>query len=588
MLSSSFADPFNVSIEISQVSESDNDDLYDSDYEPSFTVTAVLPDEVITATAEVPFEEMEFGMEVPDDDVGEDDTTEEVGPAIDRVKTEDDCTRITDDIVCLSFLKQIKTLANTHVTQCTHCSSPVAIEEKFVGSALYLKWICKNKHLVHEWCSQPLLNKRLHSIDFLIAASILTSGNNFHKMALWAEHLRLKFVSEATFHNIQRCYLVPTIENFWSDHQKEVVAEMKDKELVVLGDGRMDSPGYSAQYCSYTIMESESKKILTLKTLDKRVTDRKSTNMEKKGFSDALGEVMAKGLKVKEVVTDAHMAIGAFMRTQYPDVKHSNDVWHVAKNLGKKIISAGQQKGCESLQKWARDIINHFWFTCQKAQTYAEFLNIWRSVLNHVVNEHHWILPHGRGTNKCLHGPLNDDERDKPWLDRKADSEALATLAKIVLDKRFLNRVGYVLNFRSTSALEVFHNHILMYCAKRFAYTPPVYRARNLLAALDHNVHLDRPLLKNKEGSVVYARHYNKKSGRWTAYPRKIRKTYPHIRTLIRQALLRRLTDKVGMRGQRVLSADDPRRLSANLAPIAPPATSQLVEQHVSRFDTGN
>ncbi|XP_014679852.1 PREDICTED: uncharacterized protein LOC106819781, partial [Priapulus caudatus] len=447
MLSSSFADPFNVSIEISQVSESDNDDLYDSDYEPSFTVTAVLPDEVITATAEVPFEEMEFGMEVPDDDVGEDDTTEEVGPAIDRVKTEDDCTRITDDIVCLSFLKQIKTLANTHVTQCTHCSSPVAIEEKFVGSALYLKWICKNKHLVHEWCSQPLLNKRLHSIDFLIAASILTSGNNFHKMALWAEHLRLKFVSEATFHNIQRCYLVPTIENFWSDHQKEVVAEMKDKELVVLGDGRMDSPGYSAQYCSYTIMESESKKILTLKTLDKRVTDRKSTNMEKKGFSDALGEVMAKGLKVKEVVTDAHMAIGAFMRTQYPDVKHSNDVWHVAKNLGKKIISAGQQKGCESLQKWARDIINHFWFTCQKAQTYAEFLNIWRSVLNHVVNEHHWILPHGRGTNKCLHGPLNDDERDKPWLDRKADSEALATLAKIVLDKRFLNRVGYVLNF---------------------------------------------------------------------------------------------------------------------------------------------
>jgi hypothetical protein len=43
----------------------------------------------------------------------------------------------------------------------------------------------------------------------------------------------------------------------------------------------MDSPGHSAQYCFYTFMEYHSKKILFIVTLDKRNTDRKSTNMEK-------------------------------------------------------------------------------------------------------------------------------------------------------------------------------------------------------------------------------------------------------------------------------------------------------------------
>ena len=55
-------------------------------------------------------------------------------------------------------------------------------------------------------------------------------------------------------------------------------------------------------------------------------------------------------------------------------------------------------------------------------------------------------------------------------------------------------------DFRSTAELENFQNHILMYAAKRFSFIPPVYRARNLLAALDYNEHIDRPLQLNKDG----------------------------------------------------------------------------------------
>ena len=75
----------------------------------------------------------------------------------------------------------------------------------------------------------------------------------------------------------------------------------------------MDSPGHSAQYCSYTFMENTTKKILCIITMDKRETGRKSTNMEKACFLKGLQFLQQKGVKVVEVITDAHVQITALM-----------------------------------------------------------------------------------------------------------------------------------------------------------------------------------------------------------------------------------------------------------------------------------
>jgi hypothetical protein len=48
----------------------------------------------------------------------------------------------------------------------------------------------------------------------------------------------------------------------------------------------------------------------------------------------------------------------------------------VAKNLGKKIVAAGQAKECRSLTDWSRDIVNHFWFTCSSARDRDTFMVI--------------------------------------------------------------------------------------------------------------------------------------------------------------------------------------------------------------------
>ena len=77
----------------------------------------------------------------------------------------------------------------------------------------------------------------------------------------------------------------------------------------------MDSPGHSAQYCTYSLMETNSNSVLSIQTVDKRETNKKSPLMEKAGFLKALNELRDKNVNVTEVVTDQHVQISSLMST---------------------------------------------------------------------------------------------------------------------------------------------------------------------------------------------------------------------------------------------------------------------------------
>ncbi|XP_069133173.1 uncharacterized protein [Argopecten irradians] len=310
--------------------------------------------------------------------------------------------------------------------------------------------------------------------------------------------------------------------------------------------------------------------------MDKRVVGRKSTTMEKEAFQRSLNDLIHKGLDVKEVVTDAHIGIGYLMRTAYPGLKHST-TYGTWKDF---FIQAGQQKGCKDILAWAKHIVNHFWYACREATSYLNFINIWGQARHHVCNEHQWILSEGEGPAECSHGDLDDLSRPE-WLTK--ESPSARAISDIVLDSRLRNNYGYLENFRMTADIEVFNNLILMYCAKRFAYSPPAYRTRNQLAALDNNFHIDRQLKLNKKGEVVYHRTFNKKSGRWSVYPCKLEKEYRYVNDLLKNMLVRRLDDREGMHRPKEMAADDPRRLSSHLAPVSPEPTKQLVDMMKSR-----
>ena len=64
---------------------------------------------------------------------------------------------------------------------------------------------------------------------------------------------------------------------------------MKDKKVVLSGDGRNDSLGFSAQYCVYSLLEAMTKVLVDLGVKDKRETGGTSMAMEVASFNDPLG-----------------------------------------------------------------------------------------------------------------------------------------------------------------------------------------------------------------------------------------------------------------------------------------------------------
>ncbi|XP_061167506.1 uncharacterized protein LOC133176400 [Saccostrea echinata] len=519
-------------IDITETDDHEDDSSSDSDYEPSFNISLRPNTANFTSLDIENYSDEEEYNENEDDDICEPST--DVQDMVKISKAED----ITSDQSFLVYNQCLMKLAAINVPKtCTakNCGAEVSVTRSIIGSAVHLKWVCRQKHVLYEWCSQPILNRRMHSGDLMLASAILLSGNNFKKIELMCKFLNLPIISNTTFHKIQRTYLIPSVDEFWADNQLNTINQFLGEDLVILGDGRMDSPGHSAQFCSYTFMEYSSKKILCVVTMDKRITELKSTNLEKACFIKGLNFLLDSGLKIVEVVTDAHNQIAAVMKKDYKHIRHSFDIWHGTKNLGKKIMSVGQETDKKELLNWTKDIMNHFWYSAQISETYEEFIGVWFGLLHHVTDEHEWILAYGdNASSSCSHGPLTE-ERTKGWMQK--GSPAHVALRYIVMDKRRLNQVHYYLNCRSTAELENFQNLILVYASKRHSYSPPTYRTRNYLAALDQNGHCERETKKNKDGSIKYQRSFNKKSGVWSVHELKAEKNYPYIPALIHKII---------------------------------------------------
>ncbi|CAC5413901.1 unnamed protein product [Mytilus coruscus] len=313
--SCSFINPFNLTMNNSEknfIGDWNEDDDSASDYQPSLDAT-LRQDHNIRIDLDSDDEDIDIDIEKGDSIA--DEPAVELGPNISRIKTDNDLTALLEDRTFLVFLNQILVLAKMKVENCAvvGCHEEVVISTEVISSALYLKWTCKNNHLVNKWCSQPVLNRRLHSGDLLFSSALLISGCNFQKISLFARFLKLAIPLSVSYLKMQRTYLAPTLDEILEKEQNQVFLEFKDKELVLLGDGRMDSPGHCAQYCTYTFMEMDTKKIVCIVTMDKRMTDKKSTNLEKACFLKGLQFLLGKGLKIAEIVTDAHVQVEALM-----------------------------------------------------------------------------------------------------------------------------------------------------------------------------------------------------------------------------------------------------------------------------------
>ena len=76
-----------------------------------------------------------------------------------------------------------------------------------------------------------------------------------------------------------------------------------------IGDGRMDSPGFNANFYPYVLINNNDLDILDMAVVHEREMGLKSTNMEKESLICGLGKIHKEGVNVVEIATDAHSKI---------------------------------------------------------------------------------------------------------------------------------------------------------------------------------------------------------------------------------------------------------------------------------------
>lgn len=149
---------------------------------------------------------------------------------------------------------------------CTFCGYARTSIKKYVsGSFLQIIQSCSRCGKVYVWESQPYIGN-LPAGNLLTSAAILFAGAFPTKSLRIFSTLNCATISLATFFRYQSAYLFPAIRQVYERHQNSLLAELKEKgNLVVAGDGRADSPGHSAKYGTYSLIDLTCNKVVDFK-----------------------------------------------------------------------------------------------------------------------------------------------------------------------------------------------------------------------------------------------------------------------------------------------------------------------------------
>ena len=140
---------------------------------------------------------------------------------------------------------------------CKRCgSSRTHITKQSIGTFVRLKRIFLNCTTTFAWNSQPFL-RDIPAGNLLLSASILFSGALPTQVVRVLTNLGCASISLRTYFSHQKDYLQPSILSVWMKEKSSLLQKLRSEQraLVIGGDGRADSPGHSAKYGSYTVME---------------------------------------------------------------------------------------------------------------------------------------------------------------------------------------------------------------------------------------------------------------------------------------------------------------------------------------------
>jgi len=487
-----------------------------------------------------------------------------------NIKCDDNLSSLRSDeedggMKFITFFTSLKILLRF----CLLCNGPAKIDIVYsVGTALCVKLICDAGHS-SSWSSQPEINQ-VYLGNLLTTASIVFGGSTYAQFQSIALALRLKIMSKSTFFRIQKKYIFPTINFTYKVYQRVILDDcLKNQNLEVSGDGRCDSPGYSAKYGTYSIMDESTSKVIHFHVVSAKETT-SSNAMELYGLKKVIEKMNGLGIKIGCFTTDDHQGIKKYLKSSC-ETTHQLDIWHKGKNIKKKLTKAAKQKDCNDLNGWIKSIINHFWWCSATCKGDEEVMREkWLSILCHVSNIHDF--PKNKHFKKCLHS----DIVDRNWL--IPGSPTHNKLSAIIKNKRLLNDMIYFTKFKHTGNLEVFHSLLLKYCPKRLHFTKSGMIARTQLAVMHFNGIISNKQAITKDGVPRYKYQYSRITQSMVIKPIKVEQKKVFIDDLLKN-LFRLFKGEIECSAPKIpeLESHETNELSKHEAILA----------HRSRFNIG-
>ena len=158
----------------------------------------------------------------------------------------------------------------------------------------------------------------------------------------------------------------------------------------------------------------------------------------------------------------------------------------------------------------------------------------------------------------------------------KPESTEISAFEGIVFKSSLLNDLDYLVEYKHTGSLEVYHSLMLKYCPKRQHFSYRGMMARTQLAVLDHNNHLGRTQASTKDGRLKQKISHSKVSGNWSAKKVMEKKDYEYLQEMLQNVHL-------SVKGNLKVSLPSIIKLPKNIAKTPRPSKEELLK-HNSRF----
>ncbi|XP_073483955.1 uncharacterized protein [Aquarana catesbeiana] len=375
-------------------------------------------------------------------------------------------------------------LWNSQCKAVSGCSGTIIKLHKYmVGSALVVNGFCSNNHKYRLWVSQPFIG-RMPVGNLLLSAAIVCSGSNYQTMTTFFDNLSMPSISKTTHCQYQQNIIFPIINFHWQEERQSVIKSLGNKAIALAGHSQCDPSGYNAKYCTYTLMDVESKKIVDFQ-VEQFQTGVSSVTLENKAFQITLERLLADDVNIKVITTDRHIGIRKTLQKIYQPIKHEFDVWHFGKSVSSKLIAASKSRNMRQLAHWVPLAKKHLWWCFMTCHHNPELLKEkWLSFIYHSANVHQW--PDNSMYHSCQHPPISAEEGKKyEWL--SLGSAAHQKLKEIVQNPQLLRDLQHLSHCSHTDSLDVYNRMSLKYRSKGHHFHLDAMVALTQLAALDHN-----------------------------------------------------------------------------------------------------